>query len=466
MLGPTVRPAADRRSSRMSWRAVLGGALISVTLLGTCIAPVEAEPTPPPKVTQNQVDAAAAAKAELARTVGVLSAQIVQAQAQLRSLQAAAELSEQKFALAISNLNEAKEQAATAQTDVVTAQKAIDTARSNLTSFVRNSYMSPAAGSTTISLLTAADPTELLQGGDYQHYISARHLDAMGALDRATVAKSNADAKAKQLVQKQEQLKVAAAQAQQVAQQAYAQEKAQAAQLQASQASYQTQLDSAKLQLATLNNQRATYLAYQKEQARIAAAAAAAAARARQLAEQAAAAARARQQAQNSNGGGSNQSQPLPPAGSMGAWTLDKGKAAVARAERWLGQPYAWAGGNYNGPTYGVDSPGTDGWNDHTVYGFDCSGLVLYAWAALGVYMPHYAATQYLVAGSFHPQPSQFQPGDLLFWSDGGVSGIHHVAMYIGGGNVIQAPNSGDVVKITPWTQVAYGYYGATRPLT
>ena len=57
-------------------------------------------------------------------------------------------------------------------------------------------------------------------------------------------------------------------------------------------------------------------------------------------------------------------------------------------------------------------------------------------------------------------------PGDLLFWSDGGQAGIHHVAMYIGNGNVIQAPESGDVIRITPWQQVSSGYYGATRPLT
>jgi cell wall-associated NlpC family hydrolase len=46
------------------------------------------------------------------------------------------------------------------------------------------------------------------------------------------------------------------------------------------------------------------------------------------------------------------------------------------------------------------------------------------------------------------------------------VGGIHHVAIYIGGGNVIQAPQSGDIVRITPLGQVSSGYFGATRPLT
>ncbi len=112
-----------------------------------------------------------------------------------------------------------------------------------------------------------------------------------------------------------------------------------------------------------------------------------------------------------------------------------------------------------------MNSPGTDGWNDSQVYGFDCSGLSMFAWYP-ALQMPHYAASQYWMAGSYHPQPGDFMPGDLLFWSDGGASAIHHVAIYIGGGNVVQAPNSGDVVKVTPWDQVSYGYFGATRPLS
>jgi cell wall-associated NlpC family hydrolase len=62
---------------------------------------------------------------------------------------------------------------------------------------------------------------------------------------------------------------------------------------------------------------------------------------------------------------------------------------------------------------------------------------------------------------------SALQPGDLVFWSsDGTQAGIHHVAIYVGGGNVIQAPQSGDIVRITPLGEVASDYFGATRPLT
>ncbi|HJQ03098.1 MAG TPA: NlpC/P60 family protein, partial [Jatrophihabitans sp.] len=171
------------------------------------------------------------------------------------------------------------------------------------------------------------------------------------------------------------------------------------------------------------------------------------------------------QQAQNSGGNsGGSSGQPAPPGPTAGGWTAARGQAAANKALSQLGVAYSWAAGGYFGPTYGVDSPGTDGWDDGSVFGFDCSGLTMFGWYP-ALSLPHFAASQYY-SGTFHPQPDQFMPGDLLFWSDGGADAIHHVAMYIGNGNVVQAPNSGDVVKITPWDQVAYGYFGATRPLT
>jgi cell wall-associated NlpC family hydrolase len=90
----------------------------------------------------------------------------------------------------------------------------------------------------------------------------------------------------------------------------------------------------------------------------------------------------------------------------------------------------------------------------------------MYAWGP-GLPMAHYAASQYTQAGSYHPGPGNFQPGDLLFWSSNGtIAGIHHVAIYIGNGLVVQAPESGEVIQETPWDQVSWGYFGATRPLT
>lgn len=153
---------------------------------------------------------------------------------------------------------------------------------------------------------------------------------------------------------------------------------------------------------------------------------------------------------------------PLP--ASSGAWTPAIGEAVADRAIQWIGTPYAWAGGTAQGPSQGICAGGPARQDCHVV-GFDCSGLALYAWAPY-VAMDHLAATQYGY-GSVHPGITQLRPGDLTFWSTNGTAaGIHHVAIYVGNGLVIQAPNSGDIVRITPLADVASGYFGATRPLT
>ncbi|MGH8862303.1 MAG: C40 family peptidase [Jatrophihabitantaceae bacterium] len=145
-------------------------------------------------------------------------------------------------------------------------------------------------------------------------------------------------------------------------------------------------------------------------------------------------------------------------------WTAAMGHTAVARALQYLGVDYAWAGGNADGPTQGLCVAGP-AHADCAHVGFDCSGLALYAWAPY-LAMAHFAATQYL-SGAVHPAPTELVPGDLVFWSsNGSEEGIHHVAIYVGAGNVIQAPQSGDIVRITPLGEVSSGYFGATRPLT
>lgn len=145
-------------------------------------------------------------------------------------------------------------------------------------------------------------------------------------------------------------------------------------------------------------------------------------------------------------------------------WTAAMGQTVVNRALQFLGTSYAWAGGDATGPTRGTCAGGS-AHNDCHLSGFDCSGLALYAWAPY-LSMSHFAATQYGY-GTVHPAPTALLPGDLVFWSsNGAVAGIHHVAIYVGNGNIIQAPQSGDIVRITPLANVSSGYFGATRPLS
>ena len=157
--------------------------------------------------------------------------------------------------------------------------------------------------------------------------------------------------------------------------------------------------------------------------------------------------------------------QPVPVPDRIGGWTPRIGQEIARRAQTWLGWPYSFGAGDADGPTYGhpVDQ---DSRNDDKVRGFDCSGLTLWAMAPWRP-LVHFAATQYTQAGTYHPALQDLLPGDLVFWSpDGTVDGIGHVAVYLGDGLVVQAPESGDRIKITPIDQVEAGARGATRPLT
>lgn len=188
-------------------------------------------------------------------------------------------------------------------------------------------------------------------------------------------------------------------------------------------------------------------------QSDIAAAQAAAAAAAQRAAEQRIAAAQAQAAAQAaaartaSTGGGARGGGPggtfipPPPPAAGGA-----GGAAVAAAESQIGVPYVWGGESPRG------TPGDPSG------GFDCSGLVAWAWGQAGVSLPHYSGAQ--MADSTPVPISDLQPGDLLFYGPGGSE---HVAMYIGGGEMIEAPYTGASVWITG-VRLGSGFAGAGRP--
>jgi cell wall-associated NlpC family hydrolase len=115
----------------------------------------------------------------------------------------------------------------------------------------------------------------------------------------------------------------------------------------------------------------------------------------------------------------------LPPLASGAA-------GAVQAAESQIGVPYVWAG----------ESPrGTPG---EPLGGFDCSGLVAWAYAQVGIGLPHFSGAQY--ADTTHIPFADIEPGDLLFYGPGGSD---HVAMYVGGGSMIEAPYTGASVWIT-----------------
>ncbi|RRO93453.1 cell wall hydrolase [Corynebacterium bovis] len=117
----------------------------------------------------------------------------------------------------------------------------------------------------------------------------------------------------------------------------------------------------------------------------------------------------------------------------------------IARGKSQLGVRYSWGGGNYDGPTIGIRDGGVaDQYGDYQNVGFDCSGLMMYAFAAAGVKLDHYSGYQY-TAGEQIPV-AQAERGDMLFW---GAGGSEHVALYLGDGKMLEAPQSGSQVRIS-----------------
>lgn len=122
------------------------------------------------------------------------------------------------------------------------------------------------------------------------------------------------------------------------------------------------------------------------------------------------------------------------------------GSAAVvvSSAARWLGTPYAWGGGDAHGPTEGF-AQGAG------IVGFDCSGLTLYAYAQVGIALPRTTGEQWRVPALHIQSLAELQPGDLAFFATdtGDPATIHHVAISLGDDAMLEAPHTGDVVRIT-----------------
>jgi cell wall-associated NlpC family hydrolase len=111
-------------------------------------------------------------------------------------------------------------------------------------------------------------------------------------------------------------------------------------------------------------------------------------------------------------------------------------QVAVDTALAQQGTPYVWAGA----------APG----------GFDCSGLTQYAFQAAGIALPHSSRAQSTMGTPI--AQADLQPGDLVFF----YSPVSHVGIYIGNGQMVHAPSSGDVVKVTDVAAMG-GFSGASR---
>lgn len=110
----------------------------------------------------------------------------------------------------------------------------------------------------------------------------------------------------------------------------------------------------------------------------------------------------------------------------------------IRRGMSQIGVPYSWGGGNAAGPSKGIDSGAG-------ITGFDCSGLVLYSFAGVGIKLPHYSGSQYNLGRKI--PSAQMRRGDVIFYGPGGSQ---HVTLYLGDGQMLEAPDIGLKVRVAP----------------
>jgi cell wall-associated NlpC family hydrolase len=444
-------------------------------LLGTLIAGLVVAIAPispnsavaaPRNPSDSQIGKAKENKSEKATAVGKLQAEVAEMAGQIQRLGDAAELAGERYNKSVADYQTAAHAATIAQAKVNTAQRRVNTARKAVGAFARDSYIYGSTMGPSLALLDSTGPSDFIERAGLLQAAGEKRTGALGQYQLASVEKSNADSSARAAVTKMAKAKAVAAGAKRAAEAKVTTAREQMGTLTTRKTQLEGELVEAKAQLSGLLNARQVYLTWKHHQEVLAAQRAARLAAERRAAERRAALLLQQQQQQQQEQQQSPpdqqqqstvdpvQYQPPPPV--SGGWSAAKGQAAVAAAERWLGTPYAWSGGTPSGPSYGTPP-------DEGVLGFDCSGLALYAWAQEGIGLPHYSGYQYNMGS--HPSMSNLLPGDLLFWSyDGTPSTIHHVAIYIGNNQVIEAPESGDVIKIVPiWYD---GLVGATRPGT
>ncbi|MEV6608608.1 NlpC/P60 family protein [Kutzneria sp. NPDC051319] len=424
---------------------VLAGVVLAV-LVGAA-GPGSAAP-PPNNPSDTDISAGQDAVRDKAAKVGDLSNQLAAADAKLADLQDQVEARMEEVNKARVDLETAQaaakqagDEAAAAKLESDAAAKAMDDARRRLDDFAAASFSQGSAVGGFSALFDATSPDNLLARVQMLNAVSESELKAMDVTQRAEVDRANKDsasrkslqvAKEKQDAADAAKREVDAAMAAAVA--ARQSEAAQEKQLQSSKSDMDAQLSAAQANVTDLQAQRQRYDDWQaekKKEEEAAAAAAAAAAASRPVANR-----------------------PPPPPRPVPVAAAGRAAAVIARAMAELGMPYAWGGGTPSGPSRGISDGGGDAdyYGDYNKIGFDCSGLMVYAFAGVGVYLPHYSGYQYY-AGQ-HVPLSQMAPGDMLFY--GNPSNIHHVTMYVGGGRMIEAPYSGAYVRVVPvrWGEI------------
>ena len=401
-----------------------------------------AAPPPPPNPSDSDLNNSKAQANAKAGEVGRLTNQLAQAEQKLSQLQDDVELKQEEANKALVDLQSAQDEAAQAENDAKAARTeadaaagAIEKARDDLKTFAAASFQQGSTVGSLSAYLSADSPKDMLARAQLLDAVGGDRLNALDRLQQAQTEKSNKDSaarKAAEIAQEKQdaarKAKDGADAAQTSAMQAQDNQESQKSALEANKSSVEQQLYTAQAKVNGLQGQRQRYQDWLAQKQR-------------EDDE------RARQAALGSSGSGGGRPSGGPAPSAPAGASIE---AVIARALSKLGMPYAWGGGNASGPTRGIRDGGVaDRYGDYNKIGFDCSGLMIYAFAGVRA-LSHYSGYQY-TSGRRVPL-SQMRRGDMLFW--GGGAGIHHVALYLGGGQMVEAPQSGLRVRIAP---VRYG---------
>jgi cell wall-associated NlpC family hydrolase len=352
----------------------------------------------------------------VAAQIGQLNGQLNQADQDLKAASVAASVAIEHYERAVVDAQRAQAAYDAAKARTVAATKTVGTAEDQVGTLARQDY-EYGGNVGALAALVNGSPSHLMRNLGYLRYVGTRHAVALQGYRQAEAGAILQQGDAGNKLTASNDAKARATTAKTAAQQAVATRQQNVATIGAHKNQLQQQLGQIEAHNAAVRQAAA------EQAAREAAAAA-------EQRRQAAAAAAA---AEGNNGDGD--AEPV-------SYGSGNAMVAVRAALRQVGEPYVW------------DAADPD-------VGFDCSGLVLYAYQQIGVELPHSAEYQY--EQGWHPSSDALRPGDLLFYSyDGTVGGIHHVTMYIGNGMIVQAPDFGIPVQVVP-AYFDFGYLGATR---
>ncbi|MGW7679306.1 C40 family peptidase [Kribbella sp. NPDC054772] len=435
---------------------VLLSGVLAICLAGSMAVPTlpaeATKPKPPVIPSKAAVERAKQAAASKAGQVAAIERQLAAANARLEQLGIQSGIADEAYNGAVYRLQQAKADATAAAARAAEAQKTLTTQRQQIGRFAAASYQGGGDVAKIAPLFTAEGPQQLLDSAGAAHSVSAAMQGSYLRYSATQVMTNLFKVQADQAVVKVKHATDEAAKAKKAA------EDAEAAQASAVTA-MGVQRTQSIAQLATLQNisvkvaaqrqagleelarQRAAALAAKKARelkARIAAREAAerraeAAERAREAAAQAREEREEKEQAKQNHGKKPKRHKPSTPTrdndnGGSSHGSRKGSRAAIDFAIKQLGDMYLWG------------ATGPNRW--------DCSGLTQGAWEKAGVQLPHYSVAQYEQIQ--HIQEDDLRPGDLIFWAlnpnDPGT--IHHVALYLGNGQMIHAPRTGKPVQI------------------